>query len=203
MKTLRQRLFSALRECFDIFDGQASDECYPCSFRITLLKGEIMNLKRITCLLSVILFLATPVLAQMNSTDEIELTRSKIEADRKGLVAEVMEFTDEESKAFWPIYKEYRSDIDKVNDRFIDMLHVFSDNYEDLSGQIATDILTSFLDIEEDKLIYKRVYIDKFLRILSPQKVAKFFQLENKIETVIKIGLAMDVPLITIEDGSN
>src|SRR5260370_9602929 len=48
--------------------------------------------------------------------DLIEVARSVVGADRKAVVVAAMEFTDTESKDFWPLYNEYRVTMDKVGD---------------------------------------------------------------------------------------
>ena len=63
------------------------------------------------------LLLAAPAFAQLNVEDEIELTRSYIEANRKTIVAVNINFTDEESKIFWPVYKDYRTGAKEAGNR--------------------------------------------------------------------------------------
>src|SRR5258708_28135586 len=48
--------------------------------------------------------------------DLIEVARSAVSADRKAVVVAAMEFTDTESKDFWPLYHEYRATMDKISD---------------------------------------------------------------------------------------
>src|SRR5580658_7915498 len=49
--------------------------------------------------------------------DLVEVARSVVKADRQAVVVAAMDLTDDESKAFWPLYHEYRSEMDKVGDR--------------------------------------------------------------------------------------
>ena len=65
----------------------------------------------------------------MNTEDQIELMRTYIATDRQATVASAMELTEEESKVFWPIYQNYRTDIDPVNDRFVKVLQDYADKH--------------------------------------------------------------------------
>ena len=47
----------------------------------------------------------------------LELVRSDLKADRVALVTATMGFTDAEAEIFWPIYREYEFDRDKLGDK--------------------------------------------------------------------------------------
>ena len=166
-------------------------------------------MKTKTCFMMILaVLLAVPAFAQGNAADQIELTRTYIEANRQTIVTTVMNLTEEESKAFWPIYKEYRADVQGLNDRLIALIKEYADNYENLTDEKSADLMIRNLDIEEDRLLYKRIYIDDFLEALSPSKVARFYQIENKMDSVIRADLAVAIPLMApetqtqIEQGS-
>ena len=48
--------------------------------------------------------------------DGIEVLRATIKADRKVVIAENLQLTDAEGKAFWPMYRDYRHDVERAND---------------------------------------------------------------------------------------
>ena len=73
--------------------------------------------------------------------DSIEVLRSELRTDRKVLVAEQMKFTDQESQAFWPIYGSYRSEVDRVNDRLVELMLEYADLYPDVPDQRASEML--------------------------------------------------------------
>ena len=142
------------------------------------------------------LLLAYPVMAQVNWENEIELARSYAESDRKAVLIANLDFTEEESILFWPVHKQYRYSVNQTNDRLVKLIKKFADNYDDLSDEIATELMIDSLDIEEDKVMLKRIYTEKLLDVLPPNKVARFFQLENKMDAYVRIGLAASVPLV-------
>jgi len=154
--------------------------------------------KKINVYLSLLmmLFISASAFGEINTEDEIELSRSYIEAHRQTIVASVMELTEEESRTFWPVYKEYRANIESVNDRFIELVRKYADHYENLSDAVAAEMMVEYLDIEEDRLIYKRISTEQLSVILRPSKVARFFQMENKMDAIIKFDLVATIPLI-------
>ena len=160
-----------------------------------------MKLRSIQFLaLGAILVLTSPVFAQINTEDSIELARTYLEADRKITVAAVMELTEEESKVFWPVYKEYRASIQPINDRFTKLLKDYANNFENLSADMAITMMSDSLDIEEDRLIYKRLYVEHMSEVLPMSKVVRFFQIENKMDAVLKFDLAVEIPFASVDD---
>jgi len=149
-------------------------------------------------LMAAMLLLTGPVFVQakLNTEDQIVLSRSYIESNRKTIVALNLDLTEEESKTFWPVYKQYRELVDMINEDFIELLKDYAENYQDLSDRMAVNLLNDYLDIEMDRVASKKAYIEEFSKVLPPQKVAQFFQIENKMDTVIKAEVAMIIPLI-------
>lgn len=133
--------------------------------------------------------------AQMNTEDAIELVRSEAAANRKLIIVANMSLSEEESKIFWPAYKEYRRKVEKVDDRLVSLINKYADNFESLGDSLASEMMIESLDIDEDKLLLKRAYTEELLDILPPSKVAIFFQLENKMDAVVKMELANSIPL--------
>ena len=50
-------------------------------------------------------------------TSDIALTRASIQLRRQAIVTAVMDLTPKEAEAFWPLYRDYRTEMAKVGDR--------------------------------------------------------------------------------------
>jgi hypothetical protein len=127
--------------------------------------------------------------------DEIALTRTGIQARRQAIVTSAMDLTATESQAFWPLYRDYRTDMAKVDDRLVDLLIVYAGNYDSLSDEMAAKLLTDYLDIERARIDVKSRYVPRFQSVLPARKVARFFQIDNKLDKKIQAELAADIPL--------
>src|SRR5215471_13398714 len=84
--------------------------------------------------------------------DSIEVLRSELRTDRKVLVAEQMKFTEPESQGFWPIYGSYRAEVDRVNDRLVELMLEYADLYPNVPDQRANEMLKRLAKIETDLL---------------------------------------------------
>lgn len=150
--------------------------------------------------LAVVVGISTPVLAQLNAQDNKELAMDAAEVGRKAIITTNVNFTEEESKAFWPIYNMYRRDIKVVNDKLLKLIVTYKENYENLSDEMAAELMTDAMDIEEDRMILRQVYVLDLVGILPMKKVAVLFQLESKIDAAVRYELAEMIPFVKLPD---
>ena len=128
-------------------------------------------------------------------TSEIELTRAAIQVRRQALVTAAMDLDGKEADAFWPLYRDYRAAMAKVNDRFVKLLVNYLDSYDNLTDTAASDMLDEFLKIERARIGVKSTFVPRFRKVIAAKKVARFFQVDNKLDAVMNAELARTVPL--------
>ena len=62
-----------------------------------------------------------------NLDSYIEALRADVRADKVAIITEAMQFNDQESKIFWPVYRKYEADITKVNDQQVKSVKEFNE----------------------------------------------------------------------------
>jgi len=67
---------------------------------------------------------------------------------------------------------------------------------QEINDEIAQAMLKEFISIRQAELDVTRKYLKRFQKILPAKKVARFIQLENKLDTVIDFELASEIPLV-------
>jgi hypothetical protein len=136
--------------------------------------------------------------AQDAAADNTAILLEKVRADKKLLVAANMNLTEQEAAAFWPVYESYQKDWDGMNSRIKDMIKRYADAYN--QGTVADDTAKKLLDealaIEAAELDLKKSYVPKFGKVLPAAKVARYYQIENKIRSAVKADLAGGIPLV-------
>lgn len=137
-------------------------------------------------------------LAQDKSADNMPILLEKVRADKKLLIATNMALTEQEDAAFWPVYEAYQKDLAALNDRIRNMIKSYANAYN--QGAVADDAAKKLLDealaIEASELEMKRSYVAKFGKVLPAAKVARYYQIENKIRAAVKYDLAGGIPLV-------
>lgn len=127
---------------------------------------------------------------------DVELDRKVIEVERQAIVSNALELSEDESQGFWPLYREYDAERAKLRDRRVAILLQYEEAYPNLSADEAEKINREVLDLQEDEIKLKKRYLDRFGKVLSKIKTARFYQLERKLDAVESIDLAQSVPLI-------
>ncbi|HSC69944.1 MAG TPA: hypothetical protein VLH58_01240 [Candidatus Methylomirabilis sp.] len=134
--------------------------------------------------------------AKAEAMQDIQLTRGLIAVERQTIITQAMDLTPEEMQGFWPLYREYRSEAAKVGDRIVALISAYADAYQELSDQVAEKPLTDFVSIEKERARLKAKYLPKFKKVLPARKVARFYQLENKLDITVLHEMAENIPLI-------
>lgn len=124
--------------------------------------------------------------------------RAMLQAGREDIIREDLRMSDEESAGFWPVYEEYHAEIMAVRDRQARMIADFLKMYRDgaLSDEYAETLINDFFDIKSDLLTVQKKFVRQFRKVLPALKVARFYQLENKMDAEIDAQLALFIPLV-------
>ena len=142
------------------------------------------------------LSLSPLVLFAQTQADEEEVVKSLLQTGKKAIVVDNMGFTESESKAFWPVYDEFQQLKQKLNERTIKVLTEYIDGYETLTNEKAEALLKEYVAIEKERADLKSAFLPKFTKILPAKKVARYYQIENKLEAMVKYEFAKEVPLV-------
>ena len=127
---------------------------------------------------------------------EIAFTRTQTEADRQAIVAATLDLEETDSAAFWPLYKAYRDEMGKPADRGWKFLIELADKMNALSNDDATKLMDEWFSIEKQMLDIKTKHAKLMSKKVPPALVAQFFQIDNKIDTLLRLDLAANVPLV-------
>ncbi|HXX80185.1 MAG TPA: hypothetical protein VEI46_01440 [Thermodesulfovibrionales bacterium] len=136
------------------------------------------------------------VLCAQTQADEEELVKSLLQTGKKAIIADNMGFTEDESKAFWPVYDEFQQLKQKLNERTIKIIKDYMDSYETITNEKAEALLKEYLAIEKERTDLKSSFLPKFTKVLPAKKVARYYQIENKLDAIVKYEFAKEVPLV-------
>jgi hypothetical protein len=137
-----------------------------------------------------------PALAEDKPADNMPIVREKVKADKKLFVAEVMDLTESEARAFWPIYDNYQKGLEKIYDRTMMMIREYASKHKSMTNEVAKRLMTQLLAIEADNHNLKESYLPLFRDALKDIKALRYYQLENKIGAAISYDAANNIPLV-------
>lgn len=124
--------------------------------------------------------------------------RALLQAGRADIIREDLRLTDEESAGFWPVYDKYQEELGVVRDRKAQMVADFLEAYRAgiIGDEYAEGMIKDHFEIKSDLLKIQKKYLRQFRKVLPELKVARFYQLENKMDAELDAQLAVFVPLV-------
>jgi hypothetical protein len=134
--------------------------------------------------------------AQLDRDHAVQLTRAAIQAERQTILAANLELDEEESAAFWPLYQKYRDALEALVSARIELLDRFFASYETLNDDEALALLDQHFEWKKDVLKVRTAYAKKMRKSVSGRTVARFFQIENKMDLIVEYELAGEIPLV-------
>jgi hypothetical protein len=135
-------------------------------------------------------------IAQEKSTNDMQILIEKIKADKKLLVSENMQLSEAEAKKFWPIYDQYQNELFILRMRSLNLVGNYAGSYDSMTNDIAKKLLDEYMTIERLRQKVRDAYLPKFRKVLPEIKVARYYQIENKISAVVSFELAKQIPLV-------
>ncbi|MEQ8253064.1 MAG: hypothetical protein ABRQ28_00595 [Smithellaceae bacterium] len=149
---------------------------------------------------ALLLICASPLTAQDKEADNMQILIAKVKADKKLLVAGNMQLTEKEAKAFWPVYERYQNELFLLRARSLNMIGNYANNYETMTNATAKKLLDEFMAIENVRIKLASTYLPQFRKVLPDKKVARYYQIENKINAALYYELAAQIPLVKADN---
>lgn len=157
-------------------------------------------MKRILLSLSGIVAGALMLSAQhavaQNVNDAVEMVRSIYKTDRQTFVADGLRLNEKESAAFWPIYQNYRAEMEKLGDRLLNVVLQYRDIYPNVSDEQARGLMRDYLDLDEKITSTRAKYMHKVAKEVSPARALRWGQLENRMDLALRLQLAELIPMV-------
>ena len=129
-------------------------------------------------------------------TEATEQARSLMQTERKMVLSQALELTADESNAFWPLYDKYAAELKQAGDLRVKVITDYAASYDKLTDATAKTLISDYLKYQEKILKIRKGYVKKFEKVLSPVKVARFYQVENKLDSITNFALAREIPLV-------
>ncbi len=131
------------------------------------------------------------------SVDDVyNMVKTLAESDRKMLIEKNLKMNKEQSQKFWLVYTAYRKDINKIQQQQFSLIKDFAKNYQNLTDEKAAKLLDTHIQSKRNLLNIRKKYLGDFRKSVPAKEIAKFFQVENKLNAIVNVQLAQDIPLV-------
>ncbi len=143
-----------------------------------------------------IFFVTVASMLAQDLNSYMELLKSDMKTEKKIIITEAMQFSENDSKLFWGLYRDYELEMDKLADKRIAYIKKFAENYPNISNEKADDIMSKAFDYFEDRLDLKKDFYDDVKDVLGAFTAAKYIQLDQQIQLVVDIQISAALPLL-------
>jgi hypothetical protein len=138
---------------------------------------------------------SAPQTETLNLSAYSELLRSDIRTQKVAILTEMMEFTEAEDAAFWPIYREYDAELAKLGDERVALIADYAKNYDTLTDDTADSLAKRALDLEARRQALKAKYYDRVRTALKPRTALRFLQVEHQLQLLIDLQISAALPI--------
>ena len=139
---------------------------------------------------------ATVLPAQAQSTyDDNQQLLAQIQTDKRAVVLKAMNLDDAQMTAFTPIYDEYQASRRDIMERGVDLLNKYASNYDSMTDDAAKGLLKDWFKLQKDEDALVEKYSKKMAKAIPPAKVLRFVQIENKLNTILRLPALRGIPL--------
>ena len=156
----------------------------------------------ITCAMITLCALGRAQVLEISVNSAIEVARANSRAERATIVGQVMNLSDKDASAFWPIYRQYEYQRSALEDSRVAVIKEYTDKYPNLTDAEAKGMAERMFEYESRLAALKKTYFKKFNKALSALTVTKFFQLDRRIDLMADMNLESALPALTQAQGA-
>jgi hypothetical protein len=137
----------------------------------------------------------TSGLFAQRASDEAVLTYDIIRSERKSLVMESLDITVSQLDALSPIYDSYLAEHQMLEEHRLKVVQNFVKKYKALSDADAVTLLEEMQRNIRTRLALHDKYTVEFGKVLPPRTVLRLWQVEAKLDAIVNLQFAKEVPL--------
>jgi hypothetical protein len=94
------------------------------------------------------------------------------------------------------VYNDYEHDLAKLTDRGVDIVMDYAKNYQNMTDEMARELMDRTLDNQAEKLKLRKEYAKKMEKALSAKVAARFLQIDAVVNKMIELQIDSKLPLI-------
>jgi len=148
-------------------------------------------------LFALVLLVVMPAFAFADDMDKyLELMRSDLRNAKTQIQTEALKLSDADGQKFWPIQREYETELAKLGDQRVQLIKDYATNYDTLTPDMAKKLVDRAFKLESARLALLKKYTDKVSKGVSPMVAARFAQVEAIINSIIDLKIRADTPLV-------
>jgi hypothetical protein len=134
--------------------------------------------------------------SKQNLADEIKMLRKDVRAEKSKIMGAALGLDADQSKKFWPIYKDYDKQLAKLNDVRLGNITAYAQNYNNMTDNKADELVNGAISYHKKRIDLLAGTYDKVRAALGAPLAARFVQVESQLLNLIDLQISSNLPLI-------
>jgi len=139
---------------------------------------------------------ADPAQVRAEIDKAVAALRKDVRAGKADILGKTMQLDTTQAAAFWPLYKQYQAEAQTVYDERVAIIQDLADHFDSLDDVKAKALLDRQFAYEDKKLAVMKKYKDEMTKVLPAKTVARFFQVESRLNKLVELTVASEIPLV-------
>jgi len=116
--------------------------------------------------------------------------------EKRRLVAEYLHLEPRQAAGFWPLYERLQAELQILEREREDHVRNYGRDYGGMTDALALAYTKEWLQHEEQRLRLLRQYLPRFEKVVPARTLARYYQIEDKIQAAVSAEAAVEIPLI-------
>tara|TARA_B110000196_G_C21136764_1_gene661529 strand:+ start:848 stop:1318 length:471 start_codon:yes stop_codon:yes gene_type:complete len=150
----------------------------------------------------IVFYLLTINFAYSQSYDKnLDIDRVKLEQNREVFIKKNINLMQPQAVIFWPIYHNYRSEVELINTETILLLKEYARHHrtDSVSQKLAQKFMRAFMSLDQQRLNLKNKYVNLMSEKLPVKLVWRFFHIESNFDASIEYSYIYQIPLVNLK----
>jgi hypothetical protein len=139
---------------------------------------------------------ADPAKVRAEIDKAVEVLRKDARAGKAEILGKTMALDATQAATFWPLYKQYEAEAQTLGNERLGIIQDLAEHFDSLNDAKAKGLLERQLVLEDKKLALMKKYKDEMLKVLPAKTVARFFQVDSRLNKLVELTVASEIPLV-------
>ena len=133
---------------------------------------------------------------ELNTREYIILLRKNVNAEKAELLGSVMQLDAEDAAKFWPIYRDYEAELNKLNDLRVANIREYVRTYEEMSDAKADELMQNAMAYQKQRNELLAKYYARVKDQLGAITAARFVLVEHQLLMLIDLKIDSSLPVV-------
>jgi hypothetical protein len=139
---------------------------------------------------------ADPAQVRADIDKAVEAMRKDARAGKADILGKTMALDSAQAAVFWPLYKQYEAEARLLGDERVGIIQDLAEHFDSLDDAKAKGLIERQVALEDKKLALQKKYKDEMLKVLPAKTVARFLQVDSRLNKLLELAVASEIPLV-------